>query len=317
MELLTILIIFGSLLVGYGIGANSGANCLGSAVGANVINYKKAAYFISILALIGAALQGHHTASTIGTGIIDLSIVSHLAILAILLSAGIMIIAFSYFGLPVSTTMSIIGSIIGVGLLLKMHIGWKMSLIIFFIGFICPLVSAFFSFIFYKVYSKLIAKRHFLLFEKSLKFFLLISGGFLAYSLGANDIGNALGPVLGKGLITPVLGGLIAGLALAFGTVTLGGKVMKTVAVGITRLNSAMAFASQLGAALAIYILTLLSIPTSTTFAIIGGIAGVGIVKGISTIDFKTVKQIVIGWIITPVLSALFAIILFKLFSII
>jgi PiT family inorganic phosphate transporter len=116
-----------------------------------------------------------------------------------------------------------------------------------------------------------------------------------------------MGLVVGKGLMTAVVAGMIGGFATGFGSLTFGKRVMKTVGKKITQLNAAMAFAAQFGAAVAVYILTLLAIPTSITFAIIGAVAGVGLVKGSNAIEKSTIKKILFGWFLTPVIGIILA----------
>ncbi|MEK6816294.1 MAG: inorganic phosphate transporter, partial [Nanoarchaeota archaeon] len=57
------------------------------------------------------------------------------------------------------------------------------------------------------------------------------------------------------------------------------------------------------------------AIPTSSTFAIIGAIFGSGLVKGMYTIELKVMKEILVGWISSPLLGAIFAVVLFKILT--
>ncbi len=86
---------------------------------------------------------------------------------------------------------------------------------------------------------------------------------------------------------------------------------MKTVGSGITEIDSRMAFAAQASAGITVYLLTAISIPTSTSHAIVGGIAGVGLVKGIASVNKKQIRIILQGWFLTPLMSALVAVIIF------
>jgi PiT family inorganic phosphate transporter len=58
MELISLLIVIASILVGFDIGANSAANALGVIVGSRTLSFKKAALMMSIFMLLGALLQG-------------------------------------------------------------------------------------------------------------------------------------------------------------------------------------------------------------------------------------------------------------------
>lgn len=317
MELISILIIFCGLFVGWGIGANDAANCFGTSVGAGLVNYKKAVWIVALLVLAGAMLQGQGTMNTIGKGIVDSAMLSDMSIVAILLSAALITLVLTIIGLPISTTQAVIGSITGVSLLLHAGTNWPNVMKIFVLGFGTAVIALILGYVIFKAYSHLIANKNFVFVEKLLKWIVIGSGAFLAYGLGANNIGNAMGLIASKGLITGFTAGIVGGLAISVGSLTLGKRVMRTVGSEITQLNAPMAFSAQLGAAIAIYILTLFSIPTSTTFGIVGAVTGVGLVKGMSGVEGKTVKKITFGWILTPVLGAIVAPIILLLLRVI
>lgn len=313
MEIITILIIVCGLLVGWSIGANDAANCMGTSVGAGLIDYRKAAIIVALFAFIGAATHGQATTATVGKGIIDSASIPLLSIVAVLLSAAVFVIALTIIGLPVSSTQAVMGSIAGIGLLLHADISWATWTKIFLLGFATPFAAMFFSYIAYRIYARISNLKPFLFIERFLGWAVLLSGAFLAYSLGANNIGNAVGLVVGSGALKLAVACIIGGIAIGLGSVTLGGRVMRTVGTGITELSAQSAFSAQAGCALSVYMLTLFGIPTSTSFGIVGGVAGVGIVKGVGALQKGTLKRIIAGWVFTPLVSALLAVVVYKL----
>lgn len=314
MELVGILLIIVGVYIGWNIGANDAANCLGTAVGSGVIGYKKAALAVAALAFAGAALQGGRTISTIGTGIFNPNDISSLVILISLLVAGIVVTVATLEGLPVSITQAVIGAVAGAGLVIKTELHWGMIAKIFVFGFITPVIAALFSYLVYKIFRALTSNFATLFFERYTKWIVVLTGLFLAYGLGANNVGNAMGLVVGKELLIPFTAGIVGGIAISIGAMTFGRRVMMTVGQRITKMDSTMALAAQAGAGIAVYLLTMIGIPTSTTFGIVGGVFGVGFVKGVSAIETNTLKSITIGWILTPILSAVLTIILVKVF---
>ncbi len=117
---LTLAVIFG-LYMTWGVGANDVANAMGTSVGSGAITVKKALIIAAIFEFAGAVLAGGHVTSTIRKGIINADFVSSPDVLvhgmlAALLAAGIWLMVASYFGWPVSTTHTIVGSLIGFGL---------------------------------------------------------------------------------------------------------------------------------------------------------------------------------------------------------
>jgi inorganic phosphate transporter, PiT family len=117
---LTLAIIFG-LYMTWGVGANDVANAMGTSVGSGAISVRKAILIAAIFEFSGSVLAGGHVTSTIRSGIIEASAVPAPEILvygmlASLLAAGLWLMVASYFGWPVSTTHTIVGALIGFGL---------------------------------------------------------------------------------------------------------------------------------------------------------------------------------------------------------
>ncbi len=120
--LLILSCIFGFFMA-WGIGANDVANAIGTSVGSKAISIRKALIIAAIFESAGAILAGGQVAQTIRSGIIDPSMfiaepeLLVYGMLASLLAAGSWLLLASYCGWPVSTTHSIVGAIIGFGLL--------------------------------------------------------------------------------------------------------------------------------------------------------------------------------------------------------
>jgi len=117
---LILAIVFG-LYMTWGVGANDVANAMGTSVGSGAITVKKAVLIAAVFEFTGAVLAGGHVTGTIRKGIIDTAFVPSpeilvMGMLASLLAAGIWLMVASYFGWPVSTTHTIVGSLIGFGL---------------------------------------------------------------------------------------------------------------------------------------------------------------------------------------------------------
>jgi len=311
MDFITIVLVLVSLFIGWNIGANNAANCMGTSVGSGILNYRKAALLVGIFALIGAYLQGGNTIKTVGSGVINPLYLTPASLLAILLGSAFLVTYFTSKGIPISTTQAVIGSIAGIGVLAHVSINWGLIGKMFLYWMLSPIIALILSYISYRAIDLIFRNYKLVLLQKSLSISVLLSGIFLSYSLGANNVGNAMGLVVSNNILTPVLAGLLGGIFIAFGSISFGKKVMKTVGSGITEIDSRMAFAIQAGAGVSVYLLTAISIPTSTSHAIVGGIAGVGLVKGVASINMKQIKEILQGWFLTPLISAFVSVILF------
>ena len=107
----------------WNIGANDVANAMGTSVGSHAITMKQAVLLAAVFEFAGAFLVGGHVTNTVRKGIVSTEVFQSspeifvLGMLSALLAAGVWLNLATYLGLPVSTTHSIIGSIVGFGLL--------------------------------------------------------------------------------------------------------------------------------------------------------------------------------------------------------
>lgn len=117
---LLILVILAGAYMAWNIGANDVANAMGTSVGSGALTLRSAVIIAAILEFAGAFFFGSHVSETIQKGIVDSSIFTNPLILvygmlSALLAAGAWLQLASYYGWPVSTTHSIVGSLIGFG----------------------------------------------------------------------------------------------------------------------------------------------------------------------------------------------------------
>jgi len=117
---LVLAIVFG-LYMTWGIGANDVANAMGTSVGSGAVTVKQAIVIAALMEFAGAYLAGGGVASTISKGIVDTTVFESvpellvLGMLGALLAAGVWLMAASMMGWPVSTTHSIVGAVVGIG----------------------------------------------------------------------------------------------------------------------------------------------------------------------------------------------------------
>ena len=126
------LILASSIIIGffmaYGIGANDVANAMGTSVGSKALTLTQALVIAAIFEFLGAYFAGASVTTTIRENIVDPTLyddspdVFVLGMMASLLAAGAWLLLSTTFGLPVSTTHAIIGSIAGFSIY---YIGWS------------------------------------------------------------------------------------------------------------------------------------------------------------------------------------------------
>ncbi len=162
------------LIVGYifgfymawNIGANDVANSMASAVGAGAITIRQAIFIAGILNVVGATFIGSHVTQTIRKGIVSTDILTdpHLALigaLSALLAAALWVSFATWRSLPVSTTHSIVGAMIGFGIMAGGFsvVNWGKLGAVVLSWVISPVFSLVISFITFKIIVKLILSR--------------------------------------------------------------------------------------------------------------------------------------------------------------
>lgn len=142
----------------------------------------------------------------------------------------------------------------------------------------------------------------------------LSSGLFLGWSLGANDAANVFGTAVGTRMISFRKAAIYCGIFVILGAVISGAGAARTLGE-LGSVNAiAGAFVVALAAAVTVYWLTILGYPVSTTQAIVGAIIGWDLFAG-AMIDYHALEKIVLSWVISPVLAAIFSALLYKLIA--
>lgn len=316
------------LFLGWSLGANDTANIFGTAVASKMVSFMKAAIIASIFVTLGAVLQGAGTSQTLGAlGMIDALAGSF----TVALAAGFTVFVMTKNSLPVSTTQAIVGAIIGWNLFAGKETDLTILSQIVSTWITGPILGAIFSALLYLLVRRILRKRkiHVINLDLYIRWGLIIVGAFGAYSLGANNIANVVGVFLSAapnivvdfGIFT--LDGtqllfLAGGLAISLGIFTYSKKIIMTVGKGIMPLSSEGAIVVVLAQSLVLFLFSsqsfsdLLSmvglpripmVPVSSSQVIIGSVLGIGLVKGVQEIQFKTIGGIMLGWVFTPIIS--------------
>jgi PiT family inorganic phosphate transporter len=274
--------------VGWNIGANDTANCVGTSVGCGLISFRNAVILVAGFSI--------------------------LAVIIALLCSGFFVTLATFFRIPTSTSQAIVGGVVGIGLAVNAEVDFSKFIVIAESWVICPLLVMALSFGLMHL-IKLILRRFetgSFRFQNALGWLAIGSACYVAFSMGANNAGNAVGPIANLGILHPKLLLLMGGLSIAVGAATYGRKVADTVGKGITPLDIPGAFVAQVSSAFGMHLFSLLGIPVSTSSAIVGAVVGVGLVKGMKAISKRTIVTILLGWLLTPTFAAVSAYLLYK-----
>ena len=153
----------------------------------------------------------------------------------------------------------------------------------------------------------------------------IISCVYMACNIGANDVANAMGTSVGSKSLTFKQAVLIAAVAEFAGAFFVGGHVSDTIRKGMldpgifqdTPLHLVFGMIAALVAAgVWLNVASYLGWPVSTTHSIVGAVVGFGIIAGgWGALNWSQLGKIVMSWVVSPVMGALFAYLLFRVLT--
>ena len=191
--------------------------------------------------------------------------------------------------------------------------------------FISAIAALLFTFIFY-YFSKAKLNQS-VNTESQFAYLMIFTSCAVAFAHGSNDVANAIGPLAAINqatnqllnqpytLQTPLWILFLGATGIVIGLATLGYRVMKTIGENIVKLTPSKGFSAQLAAALTVVIASQLDMPVSTTHTLVGAVIGIGLVEGASTINFNSVRTIILSWVITLPAGAFLSIAFLELFT--
>jgi PiT family inorganic phosphate transporter len=302
--------------VGWNIGANDTANCIGTAVGCGLVSFKKAAILVAVFVIIGAMLQGEHVMKTIGKGIVKTDL-NYLAVCVALLCSGFFVTLATFYRIPTSTSQAMVGGVAGIGLAVGADLDYSKLILIVESWLVCPILVMALSCILMALVRFVLSQygSRSPIFQQTFGWLAIISACYVAYSMGANNAGNAVGPIANLNILPPKLLLLVGGVSIAVGAITYGEKVAYTVGKGITPLDIPSAFVAQISSAFGMHLFSLFGIPVSTSSAIVGAVVGVGLNKSAKSISKQTIVTILIGWALTPTLAGTVSFVLYRVIN--
>jgi PiT family inorganic phosphate transporter len=299
-------------------GLHDAANSIATIVSTRVLRPRAAVLWAAFFNFIAFLFFGLHVAQTIGTGIVDPSVVGPRVIFAALTGA----IAWNLFtwwaGIPSSSSHALIGGLIGAGVasaglnsivwngVLKTAAAIVLSPAVGFCLALALVLAASWTFVRRTPYAVDSLFRH-------LQF---VSASLYSLGHGGNDAQKTMGIIagllfaqghLGPQFYVPLWVVLSCQAAMALGTMLGGWRIVKTMGSKITRLTPMQGACAETGGALTLFGATWLGIPVSTTHTITGAIVGVGAARRVSAVRWNIASDVVTAWVLTLPAAALVA----------
>jgi len=307
--ILSVIIIILALVFDFLNGMNDAANSIATIVSTRVLTPRFAVAWAAFFNFAAAFIFGVGVAKTIGKGVVSPEVLSTWFVLAVLSGAIVWTYTCTMLGLPISVSHSLVGGIIGAGLVKGGVKVLMMESIIKIAAFIIlsPLIG-FLLGISFSVASTWIFRRWSpWRVDRLFRAGQLLSSALFSLGHGANDAQKTMGIIVmvlvasgwQEGFHVPLWVIISCYLAIALGTLIGGWRVIKTLGMRVTRLVPVGGFCAETAAAASIIGSSLGGIPVSTTHTITGGIIGVGSLRRLSAVKWGVAGNIVVAWVLT------------------
>jgi PiT family inorganic phosphate transporter len=322
---LVVLVVTVALVFDYINGFHDAANSIATVVSTRVLTPGQAVIWAAFFNFVAAFGFGTAVASTVGSGMIDISVVTFAVILAGLTGAIVWDLITWYYGLPTSSSHALIGGYAGAavakaGTGVIITSGWTKTLIFIVLAPAIGLSLGFtFMILLYWIFRGAAPSRV----DGWFRRLQLVSAALYSLGHGANDAQKTMGIIAGAlfagGLITQfridLWVVLSAHAAIALGTLSGGWRIIHTMGQKITRLQPVGGFAAETAGAISLFTATALGVPVSTTHTITGAIVGVGSTRRMSAVRWGVAGRIVWAWVLTIPAAALIAAVTFYLLA--
>jgi PiT family inorganic phosphate transporter len=309
MLLTVVALVFVALVFDFINGFHDAANSIATVVSTRVLSPGKAVLWAAFFNFVAAFTFGTAVAKTVGSGMVDVNIVTFAVIFGGLSGAIIWDLITWYYGLPTSSSHALIGGYAGAavakaGFAAIIPGGWTKTILFIFLSPLLGLLLgwAIMTSIFW-IFRWMPPSRVDRWFRK----LQLVSAAAFSLNHGANDAQKTMGIIAGvlfaAGYIDrfdiPFWVVLAAHAAIGLGTLAGGWRIIHTMGSKITKLQPVGGFAAETSAAISILFATQTGVPVSTTHAITGAIVGVGATRRLSAVRWGVAGQIVWAWILT------------------
>jgi PiT family inorganic phosphate transporter len=317
---LTVLLVVAAAGFAFSIGAHYTGACMGMPHALGAISARGALLLMAPLALVGATFASHGVEHTVAHQLLSgrsLSVAGFVVVVGI---AFALTSAFNALKIPTSTIQILVFTVVGTGLAAGVSVRWSTIGTLAVIWVAAPPVAAVLGYLFTKLLDRVpsisrgqpreprrggaqVARPGALarLLDESggwLGVSLVAVGALASFTMGSNDVANATGSLVATRTYSPLVAGLVGGVAIAVGVLTWGRPLLQRVAFDIVTVDRSMATAAQLVQAAVVLSAVGFGFFTSMNQALVGAMGGSGLARGRSTVHADTLLGIVRAWVV-------------------
>jgi inorganic phosphate transporter, PiT family len=314
-----------ALVFDYINGFHDAANSIATVVSTRVLSPGKAVIWAAFFNFVAAFTFGTAVAKTVGSGLVDIRIVTFSVIFSGLLGAIVWDLITWYYGLPTSSSHALIGGYAGAAVTKAgwgaiIPAGWTKTLIFIVLA---PLIGMALGFLIMVAVQWIFQRTSPGKVDHWFRRLQLLSAAAYSLGHGGNDAQKTMGIIAGVLFAGGYINAfridlwviLIAHAAIALGTLSGGWRIIHTMGSKITKLQPVGGFAAETAGAISLFTATHLGVPVSTTHTITGAIMGVGSIKRLSAVRWGVAGRIIWAWILTIPASALIAALTYAIVS--
>ena len=282
-------------------GLHDAANSIATIVSTRVLRPQYAVFWAAFFNFIAFGVFGLNVAHTIGTGIIEPSVIDPRVIFAALTGAIVWNLIAWGLGIPSSSSHALIGGLVGGGVAKA--------------GISAAVWSGLSKTLLAIVSWASVRSTPFAV-DRAFRILQFASASLYSLGHGGNDAQKTMGIIavllysqgyLGAEFSVPYWVVLACQASMALGTLMGGWRIVRTMGLRITKLTPMQGFCAETGGAATLFIATFLGVPVSTTHTITGAIVGVGAARRVSAVRWNVASSIVYAWVITIPAAAIVA----------
>ena len=292
---MTALLVLLAVGFAWSIGAHYTGAVMGMPHALRAVGAWQALLLMAPLALVGATFASHAVERRVGSGLTGRPLSLGEAVVVIGVAFAVTTF-FNRFRMPTSTIQILVFSVVGVALAAGTGVQWGSIGRLAVVWAAAPVAAIFLGLVFTRGLDRLPLGGR-------IGTVLVGMGAIAAFAMGANDVSNASGALVGTGTFGPLEAGAVGGAAIALGVLTWGRPLLHRVAFEIVEVDRAMATAAQLVQAAVVLAAVAFGFFTSMNQALVGAMAGAGFARGRETVHLETLFSILQGWVLGPAVS--------------
>jgi len=288
----TALLIVLAVAFAWSMGAHYTGAVMGMPHALRAIGAWPALLLMAPLTFVGATFASHAVEEHVGSGLTAgrLTVTEQVVVIG---TAFAVTTAYNRLKVPTSTIQILVFAVVGTAIASGTGVHWPSILHLAVVWAVAPLAALVLGAVLTLGLDRL-ALGH------RIGVVLVAVGAVAAFAMGANDVSNASGALVGTGTFSPLAAGAVGGAGLALGVLTWGKPLLRRVAFEIVEVDRAMATAAQLVQAAVVLAAVAFGFFTSMNQALVAAMAGAGFARGRDAVHVQTLVGILQGWLLGP-----------------